>query len=135
MKAPVHTVNEDNSVQEAARIMRDENVGFLPVRNEAGEVVGTVTDRDIAIRLTAEARSPKTTKVGEIMSKDVVTVRAEDDLQVAERAMGEARKSRVVVIDQGRQPKGVISLSDLAKRDGSNAANTLRQVSAREARA
>jgi CBS domain-containing protein len=135
MKTNVHCVTTDNSVQEAARIMREQNVGFLPVCGSAKEVVGTITDRDITVRLTAEARSPKTTKVEEIMSKDVVSCRPEQDLQECERAMAQFQKSRVVVVNDERKLQGVISLSDIADRDRGNAADTLRKVAAREAHA
>lgn len=134
MKQNVHVVNQGDNVQTAARRLRDENIGFLPVIGEGGQVVGVVTDRDVAIRFAVEDRSPAACTVAEIMSTEVVSCRPSDDLAEAERQMALHRKSRILVTGPGGDLRGVISLSDVAVRDtATRAAVTMKKVSEREA--
>ncbi len=134
MKRDVECLGLDDTVGQAAIRMRDTNIGFLPVCDEAGKVVGTLTDRDIAVRLVA-AGDPPTTKANEIMSREVVSCRPADDISVAERLMGDHHKSRILCLDEDGALAGVISLSDIAQHEeGTRAAQTMRDVTAREAR-
>jgi CBS domain-containing protein len=134
MKQSVHCARTSDTVQSAAQTMRDQNVGFLPVCDEDGFVQGTLTDRDIAVRLGTEDRSAAQASVGEIMSQELVCCRAEDDLAEAERLMATRKKSRILVTDERGAICGVISLSDVAERDSATrAAVTLRHVATREA--
>jgi CBS domain-containing protein len=133
MKTFVECVSPQDSVETAAQVMRARNIGFLPVCDEKTDrVVGTVTDRDIAIRVVAEHK-PASTRVAAIMTPDAVACRPEDDITTAEELMAENLVSRIMCIDEDGGLVGVISLSDLAQMDGENAVKTLEQVSAREA--
>jgi len=135
MKTTVQCAGLTDTVQSAARAMRDRNVGFLPVCEADGRVVGTLTDRDIALRLVSEDRSAAQTLVGDVMTREVVSCVATDDLARAEELMATHKKSRVLVLDESGAACGVISLSDIAERDSTTrAAVTLRQVATREAR-
>lgn len=136
MKRDVHCVAPLDSVEEAARLMRDENIGFLPVCEPHGKVVGTLTDRDIAIRLVA-TNKPASTTVQDVMTRDVVSCHPKDDVRKAERLMAQLRKSRIMCIDESGQLCGVISLSDIAEheRDRKQVSDTLRDITQREARA
>jgi CBS domain-containing protein len=134
MKRSVECLSPDQTVQEAARRMRDANVGFLPICDEEMHVLGTITDRDISIRVVADGGPPSTT-VRDVMSRDVVACRPEDDVRIAEQLMGENRKSRILCVDESSRLVGVISLSDIAQyEDASLAARTMREVTGREAR-
>jgi CBS domain-containing protein len=136
MKTTVQCAGVTDTVQSAARAMRDRNIGFLPVCGADGRVVGTLTDRDIAIRLASEDKSAAQTLVGDLMSREVVSCQSNDDLAKAEQLMATHKKSRIVVVDDSGGACGVISLSDIAERDSTTrAAVTLRQVAAREAHA
>lgn len=133
MKTFVECVSPQDSVETAAQVMRARNIGFLPVCDEKTDrVVGTVTDRDITIRIVAD-RKPASTRVASIMTPDAVTCSPEDDITTAEELMAENLVSRIMCVDDNGELVGVISLSDLAQMDGENAAKTLEQVSAREA--
>lgn len=135
MKKDVVSVRETDTVQTAACKLRDENVGFLPVCDDAKRVLGTLTDRDIAIRLCATDRPASQTKIGDVMTREVVACRPTDDLRRAEELMGQQHKSRILITDDQKRLIGVISLSDIATCEGhEQAANTMRAVSAREAR-
>ena len=91
MKREIECIDPAQSVQEAGRRMRDANVGFLPVCNSKGKVLGAITDRDIAIRIVAEGR-PLTTAAADVMTREVVACRPDDDVTDAEQLMGRRQK-------------------------------------------
>jgi CBS domain-containing protein len=132
MNRSVKALHEEDSAQSAARLMRDANVGFVPVCGSDGRVVGTVTDRDIVVRLAADSGS-MTTPVCKLMTRNVVCCKAGDDLRRCEQLMFNHRKSRVVCVDEQGHPVGVISLSDVARHEnGSQMAGLLRSITTRE---
>jgi CBS domain-containing protein len=132
MKSDVVCLSAQDSVEVAARKMRDSNVGFLPICDKGGKVLGTLTDRDIAIRLVAESR-PADIPVEQVMSRELIFCKPTDDIKKAQELMGQNRKSRILCIDNGRLA-GVISLSDLAQRDSAGSVQTMAQVTQRELR-
>jgi len=104
------------------------------VCDQALQVVGVITDRDIAIRVVASGR-PGSTAIRDVMTNEVVACKPGDDVSKAERMMGAHQKSRIMCIDDDGKLVGVISLSDIAQReDSEQAAETMKQVSQREAR-
>ena len=110
------------------------NIGFLPVCDDGGKVVGTVTDRDIVVRAIARGLDPALARVTEVMSRDVVACRSDDELTLAEQFMANYQVSRLVITDDDGTLEGVISLSDIAEHEPARrAARTLRAVAAREA--
>jgi CBS domain-containing protein len=132
MKCRVMTVIPESTIQQAAKIMQTENIGFVPVCTELGTVVGTVTDRDLAIRALAEDR-PNSTAVSDIMSRDLVTCRPDQDIQHAEELMGRNQVSRILVTRENGRLEGVISLSDLVQHlKNRPAARVMRQITDRE---
>jgi CBS domain-containing protein len=133
MKRDVVTASEDQTIQEVAQEMAIRNIGFLPVCDRSGRAIGTVTDRDLALRAVAQGR-PSTCRVADVMTRETVTCLADGDLATAEKQMIEHHKSRIMVTDGAGKLVGIISLSDLAKRDpGRRAAVVLREVATREA--
>jgi CBS domain-containing protein len=88
--------------------MRDESIGFVPICNAAGEPIGAITDRDLAIRVLAEGRAASE-KVEQFMTRDVVSCPLGADLRDAQRLMRERRKSRVMVCDDRGRLVGVVS--------------------------
>jgi len=135
MKRTVECVTTKDTVQDAARKMRDDNIGFLPVCENGKKVLGTITDRDIAIRVCADDRSASSTRIGDVMTREVVGCRPSDDVARAEELMSKHRKSRMLCIDESGQVVGVISLSDIAQHQADGGAQTLREVTTREAHA
>ena len=131
MKRPVEMCHDYDTVQAAARKMADANIGFLPIVDAHESVVGTLTDRDIAIRLAAEDRTASETRIADVMTREVISCAASDEIERAERLMAEHQKSRIVVMADGR-PAGVISLADLAAVGDARATATLRAVATRE---
>ena len=134
MKRQALTVAEGDTAQLAAEKMALGNVGFLPVCGSGGRVLGVLTDRDIAVRIVATGLPADTCRVGEAMTRTLVTCRPEDDLAVAEQLMAQHQVSRLLVTDEDGTLRGIVSLSDLAEREPARRAGaTLRAVAAREA--
>jgi CBS domain-containing protein len=106
-------ISPDTSLVAAAIIMRDLNVGSLPVC-EDGCVVGIVTDRDLTIRGLACLCDPETTPVNTIMSEDIACVFAGQDAQVAVRLMEMKQVRRLPVLNQENELVGIVTLGDLA---------------------
>jgi CBS domain-containing protein len=114
--------------------MRDHGVGFVPVVDGSGHVIGTVTDRDLAIRVLANESSPRM-PVESVMSTRVLTCKPWDPLAHAEERMMRYKKSRIVCVDEWDRPVGVISLSDIADVErGMRSGEVLRSITQREAR-
>jgi len=116
LKGNVVSVGADASIQEAARKMAEEDVGFLPVVDASGKAIGTLTDRDIVVRLLAKGGDVKSGKVQQAMTKEAVSVRPDEDVAKVAELMKDRKISRVLVCDQQAKPLGVISLGDLAER-------------------
>ncbi len=136
MKTEIETFREGDSVQEVARRMREVNIGFAPVCGPDGRPVGTLTDRDIALRVCAEDRRASATRAGDVMTREAVTCHEGDPIEEAERLMARHRKSRMMVVDDDGRLVGVISLSDVVdEEEDDRAAETMRIISDREVRA
>jgi CBS domain-containing protein len=106
------TVNVDDRVLDAARVMRDNDIGDVIVV-EDGQVTGILTDRDIAVRAVAEGRDADSTTVGEICTTGVQAIEPEATVDDALRLMRENDVRRLPVVKNGR-PVGIVSLGDLA---------------------
>ena len=106
-------VTPDTPAREAARIMKDEDTGVLPIV-EGERLVGVITDRDLALRILGEDRSPDTT-VGEIASKELVTVDPQQSLGEAARLMAEHQVRRLPVVEEDGRLVGILAQKDLAE--------------------
>jgi len=99
------------------------------VVDASGKAIGIITDRDIVVRLIAKAGDLKSAKVEQVMTKDVVSVRPDEDVQKVAELMKERKISRVLVCDQNAKPLGVISLGDLAeKHEEGEVGRTVKEV-------
>jgi CBS domain-containing protein len=102
------------SVIDAARLMRDEDAGIVPVV-EGEKLVGTVTDRDIAVRVVAEGKSPESVTVGEIASRDLVTIDPQQELSEALRLMARHQVRRLPVVEEDGRLVGIVAQADIAR--------------------
>jgi CBS domain-containing protein len=105
-------VRPDDTVVDAARMMRDENVGSLPVV-DSDRLIGMVTDRDVSVRVVAEGRDPSEVSVQEIASRNPVTAEATSDLNEALQLMARHQVRRLPVTEEGRLV-GIIAQADVA---------------------
>jgi CBS domain-containing protein len=115
MTSNPRTIGADELVAEAAKLMRDEDVGLAPVV-EGDRLVGALTDRDIAIRVVAEGKDPASTPVREVASTDVVTVDPEQDLGEALNLMAQHQVRRIPVVEQDGRLVGVVAQADVARK-------------------
>jgi CBS domain-containing protein len=131
MTANVETIDPDDSLEQAARRMKECDVGSLPVW-DGERAVGIITDRDIAVRSTASGQHPSRVRVGEVMSPDPVCCYEDQELPAAARLMEEHQIRRLPVLRRDGGLVGIVSLADLAvrNRDPNLPAAVLRRVSA-----
>ena len=116
MTRDVEVIAMDASLREAAAKMKALDVGLVPICD--GETLkGTLTDRDITIRVTAEGRDPQTTAVRDVMSQPVVTVRPQQDVLEAEQLMHDHQIRRLPVVEQDGRLVGYVTTATIAKRD------------------
>jgi CBS domain-containing protein len=110
-------ISPDASIVEAAAEMKTLDTGWLPIC-ENDRLIGTITDRDIAIRAVAEGLDPNITAVRQVMSHDIVYCYEDRDIEDAARIMEKNQIRRLPVLDQSKRLVGIISLGDLAVRAG-----------------
>jgi CBS domain-containing protein len=113
MTAPVETIDAGETVAVAARRLRNANVGMLPVLDR-GTLAGVVTDRDLVVRVVADARDPQTTAVRDVMTEGVAICSADDTLPTASAIMVRKAVRRLVVLNADGSLAGVVSVDDLA---------------------
>lgn len=113
MSSNIRIIPSNTSIQAAAELMRQMDIGVLPV-TEGGQIVGTLTDRDIAVRAVAEGCDPGATPAREVMSRDVVSCYDDDDARTVANAMELNKVRRVVVVNRKNEAVGMISVDDLA---------------------
>jgi CBS domain-containing protein len=112
------TSTPEDTIGEVAQLMKNEDIGPVLVvdNNDSKTLVGIITDRDIVLKVIAEGKDPKTTRVGEVMSKKLVTCRPDDDVDVAIDAMAQFQLRRIPVVDDNVKLVGIISQADVATR-------------------
>ena len=113
MTTSVECVRPETTLQEAAAKMKSLNVGSLPVC-EGDRPIGIVTDRDIVVRAIADGRDPRTARVPEAMTAEVVSVPETADVKEAARLMKDRQIRRIVVVDPNKRVVGIVSLGDIA---------------------
>lgn len=112
MTTNVKWANQDQSVEEVARILATSDIGSVPVC-QGEQVLGIITDRDILVRAIAQGKDPKTTKCSDIMSKNVKTVTGDTDVHQASDLMAENQIRRLPVIENNRLI-GFLAIGDIA---------------------
>ena len=113
MTSTPRTIQASTPLQEAARLMRDEDVGSLPIV-EGDRLKGMLTDRDIAIRAVAEGKDPQSTTAHEIASRELVTVDPEQGLDEALRLMARHQVRRLPVCEEDGRLVGILAQADAA---------------------
>ncbi|EEA02187.1 CBS domain containing protein [Burkholderia sp. H160] len=121
------SIGATDTIRQAAMMMADHEVGSLPVC-DGEELVGTVTDRDIAVRAVASGVDPAAPVI-EIATQHVQWCYEDDDINDVKRKMAGRRIRRVPVLDHEKHLVGIVSLGDIATSDGAGAASTLKAVS------
>lgn len=109
-------ISPDTTVAEAAQIMRNRDIGFLPVGDEAQKkLIGTLTDRDIVIRCTAEGFNPTEHEVEHVMTKDVLYCFEDEEIEQVCQNMADVRVRRLPVMSRDKKLVGIVSFGDLSQ--------------------
>ena len=116
-KDPVCCLPNDSAAK-AAQLMKNENIGSIPVieNEQSRTLVGIITDRDLALTIVAEGQDARSTPVEAVMTHRLVTCRADDDLEKALGAMAEHQLRRIPVVDNDNKIVGIIAQADVATR-------------------
>jgi CBS domain-containing protein len=117
MTQEVEIIGLDATLQEAAQQMRASNIGAVPVCEDK-RIVGILSERDLMGRAIAEGRDPKTTRVREVMTPELITCFEDQDSGEAMRVMRERRLRHLAVVSRDQRLVGIISLRDLAMPSG-----------------
>ncbi len=107
------SIDAGKDVSYAAKMMRDEDVGIAPIV-EGDQLVGVLTDRDIAVKVVAEGKDPATTRVRDVMSTNLVTVDPDQDLDEAMRLMAQHQVRRLPVVEEDGKLVGMLAQADVA---------------------
>ena len=119
----------DDTIRDAAKIMADKSVGSVPVLNDAGELIGIVTDRDICCGAVAEG-GDSDTRVSEVMSTDVLTTTPDEDVSSCCEKMEERQVRRAVVTDKTGKCCGMVAQADIARdASGEETAELVQEIS------
>ena len=122
------SIKASASVVEAARLMREEHLGSLPI-TEDEQLVGMITDRDITTRVVAEAADPNATSVGDVYSQDLITVEPDRDLDEALQLMARHQVRRLPVVENGRLV-GIVAQADIALSENEKTGELVEAISA-----
>ena len=106
------SIGASASIVEAARLMREQHIGSLPVTEEE-RLVGMITDRDITTRVVAESAVPEKTSVGDVYSRDLIIVEPDNDLDQALQLMARHQVRRLPVVENGKLV-GMVAQADIA---------------------
>jgi CBS domain-containing protein len=128
MTRDVQSISPQETVQRAAQMMDELNVGAIPVL-DGGRLVGMITDRDITVRSTAAGQAPGSTAVGDVMSTDVRTCSANQTVDEVLGQMGDVQIRRIPVLDQQQAVIGIVSLGDMATKHSAGIDRALEEVS------
>ncbi|MEX2153608.1 MAG: CBS domain-containing protein [Gemmatimonadaceae bacterium] len=125
------TVTPETSVREAARLMKEESVGIIPVVDASRRLIGVITDRDIALRIVAEGKDVNTS-VHDVMSSDQLkTCRPDEDLDSAMETMASEQVRRIPIVDERGSLVGILAQADVVRkaRDDDRAEETIERIS------
>lgn len=129
MSRDVLTASPHMRLRDAAEVMRSWDIGSLPVCEDR-KVVGIVTDRDITVRGTAEGMDPATTRIEEVMTRDIIMVREDADLDEAGRIMGQWQLRRLPVLNAKNELVGYLSMAKIVRQEGpAEAGKVIQEVS------
>ena len=128
MTRGVEVVPPDASLQRAAQLMDELNIGALPVCN-GSKLVGMITDRDITVRATAIGLEPAQHCVSEVMTQQTRWCTEEQTTEEVMKQMGDVQIRRLPVLNDKREIVGIVSLGDLATRQSQHTDEVLREVS------
>jgi CBS domain-containing protein len=130
MTRQVDIVDPNTTIRDAARMMRADNIGALPV-GEDDRLIGMVTDRDIVLRAVAVERAPGNTSVRDVMSEHIFYCFDDDDIEDAAQTMADHQVRRLPVLNRNKRLVGIVALADMSRKDGEASQQALEGISER----
>ena len=130
MNKDVIAVARDTSIYDAAQIMKDKNIGAVPICTDGMDVEGIITDRDIVLRVVCAGKDPKKTRCGEVMTDRITVGKTDMEVESALELMGDVKVRRLPVVEEGKLV-GFVALGDMAvnSRFDSKAEEALSEIS------
>lgn len=133
MSTDIQCCTAVDTVVEAAQIMKTYNVGSVPVVSDKQvmDLIGIVTDRDLALQVVAENRNPIEVQVQDVMARDLVTCQQDDDITKAMKLMADYQVRRIPIVNSANRIVGIISQADVALRtpSDSNTGEVVEEIS------
>ena len=114
-RTEVYSIQDQDTVHDAARYLRDKEVRAVGVRNAAGKVIGVISQSDISDKVAAENKPPAWMRVAEIMSAEIITAKMDTDLEECRQLMDKHGIFHLAVMDEKGEYRGMISVTDLLK--------------------
>lgn len=114
MSKNIKWATSDQTIEDAVKIMQEQNCGAVPVVDKNMRIQGVVTDRDITLFTVLQHKKPEITKLSEFMTKDVITCLDNEDLQDLIKRMREYQIRRIPIVDNENKLVGMVSLGDIA---------------------
>ena len=105
-----------DTVEQAAQLMKSEDVGPIPIVGDSGKLEGIITDRDIVLKVVAEGRDAKTTKLADVMTTDLISCTVDGDIEEMLDLMEDNQIRRIPVVDASGRLVGIVSQADIATR-------------------
>ena len=128
MTKKIDLVDPNMTVEQAAKLMVKDNIGFLPV-GENDRMVGMITDRDIVVRAVAHGKNPSQAKVRDVMTEHVLYCYEDESIEIAAQNMADLQIRRMPIINREKRLVGILSLADIARRcDSKQAGEALKHV-------
>ena len=131
MSDKVSSVSPGTTLQDVAQLLKSGDIGILPIVDEAGKLLGLITDRDIVVRAVADGADITKTPVGDIMTTESFTARPDDYAFEAVRTMGDKKVRRIPIVDDEGILVGIVSIADIAleMEDEIEVAETIEEIS------
>jgi CBS domain-containing protein len=120
MKTDIVYVSPESTIPEAIKAMRDWNVNYLIIMEENEKIDGVITDGDILYSIYKQKINPENTKISEIMTKDIVTLKPEESVKNALEIMIENKVRRLPIVEKGSHLVGLVSMTDIEEYAGYN---------------
>ena len=117
----------EQTARDAAQVMRDRDCGCVPIVDDAGTVIGIITDRDLAVRAIALGKDSNTS-LSELMTSGAASCGADDDLRDVEQKMAELQVRRIPIVDASGRCLGIISQADIARASATDSPVTEQEI-------
>lgn len=115
MERNVISCPPEATIGDVARLMHNHEIGIVPICDAAGHVLGTLTDRDLAVRVIAGGLAAETTLAKDVMSSAPITCHPDDEIAIAQTLMAQHKKGRILCVETDGRLVGLVSIADMAQ--------------------